>query len=235
VHDQLLFPQPLSPEQTSSHQHLINYLCIIGVVLLELQIVLERWIVIMSENNFWSILNRKENLRYPYSPQRDTFPKDADVYKWNIPRLLKSYACLGTKFLNDEDIEETINKEVITRMIRDCEDDTQLNNLYSFWEVLRATTTTTSTVIICGDNFASDEGLDWNQLLQVVFIHPFSPMKVSVYFVTISSGLVDVFAMGPCENEDLQEFALEIMNYLNGVLPEREFSFKILLPNPIVL
>jgi len=170
-----------------------------------------------------------------YSPQRDTFPKDADVYKWNIPRLLKSYACLGMKFLNDEDIEETINKEVITRMIQDCEDDTQLNNLYSFWEVLRATTTTTSTVIICGDNFASDEGLDWNQLLQVVFIHPFSPMKVSVYFVTISSGLVDVFAMGPCENEDLQEFALEIMNYLNGVLPEREFSFKILLPNPIVL
>ena len=157
-----------APEQTSSHQHLINYLCTIGVVLLELQIVLERWIVIMSENNFWSILNRKENLRYPYSPQRDTFPKDADVYKWNIPRLLKSYACLGMKFLNDEDIEETINKEVITRMIRDCEDDTQLNNLYSFWEVLRATTTTTSTVIICGDNFASDEGLDWNQLLQVV-------------------------------------------------------------------
>ena len=61
----------------------------------------------MSESDSWSELNRKENLRYPYSPQRDTFPKDADVYKRNIPRLLKSYACLGKKFLNDEDIEET--------------------------------------------------------------------------------------------------------------------------------
>jgi hypothetical protein len=30
VPDRLLFPQPLSPEQTSSHQHLINYLCTIA-------------------------------------------------------------------------------------------------------------------------------------------------------------------------------------------------------------
>ena len=164
----------------------------------------------MSEMEFWSELHRKEALRYPYSPQRNIFPRNDDPYHRNIPRLLKSYLCLARKFLNDSDLEETINNEDLSRVVRVCEDGIEAGDIHSLSAGLGGTTTATSTVIICGNNILADETLDWNQLLQAVFIHPISRTKVSVYFVTLLTGLVDVFAVGPCENVELRNSHLKL-------------------------
>ena len=188
----------------------------------------------MSEIDPWFILNRKNSLRYPYSPQRTTFPENDDEYQRNIPILLKSYACLGKKFLNDADTRATIDNENVMRMIRVCEDHVQLKDLDFLSESLRVTSTTTSTIILGGNDFAEVEGLDWNQLLQVVFIHSFSQTKVAVYFVTTRSQLVDVFAIGPCEHEELHAIGTEIMIYLGRVLPDvalnLTFQFRFQIP-----
>ena len=114
-----------------------------------------------------------------------------------------------------------------------CEDSIEAEDLHSLSASLGWTTTKTSTVIICGNNIVADEALDWNLLEQAVFIHCISRTKASVYFVTIATDLVAVFAVGPCENVELQQFSREIMNYLAKVLPRRSFSFQFRLQIPL--
>lgn len=185
----------------------------------------------MSAQKLWTAFNRRTALAYPYTPQRNIHPTASDRHGRNLLRLFKSYVSLGRKLLNGD--TTAINQEDVLRAMRICENRIELRDIDFFSSILeQAMPTDTSIVLTCDKNIKTDESVGWNQLLQVIFLHPISATKVSVYFVSLRTNYVDVYAIGLCRTEELQQFALQISNYLLKVSPGRTFSFRYRLEIP---
>ncbi|KAG9289768.1 hypothetical protein G9A89_021701, partial [Geosiphon pyriformis] len=174
----------------------------------------------MSVDECWTTLRRKQSLAYPYSPQRSIFPEESDFLKHDARRLFISFVSLGKKLLNSlEPPRDRDNMENITRMIRIMEDGVDFGDLEEFFDIFNVSSSRTSAVIVCQEDFTPHYTLDWEVLRQVVILHRISPNKAAVYcYVLINTGVIDVFAMGPT-------IRFTCLGIFGRVLPDVAFSF----------
>jgi hypothetical protein len=178
----------------------------------------------MNTDEFWTILNRKKSLAYPYSPQRSIFPESNDPFKRVIRRLLNSFKLLGKKLVEDPELA-TDERTKLSSMIRILEGGLEFRDFKDLIFRFGLRSTKTSKVIICQRDCPEDDDFDWRLLRQVVILQRISSTKAAVYFITTNTGVVDVYAIGPTENVELQQFGLQILSLCEKVLPNVKISF----------
>lgn len=183
-----------------------------------------------TTDNFWKNLKPKDALIYPYSPQNNCFPTIKDVYERDKSRLVVSLIQFAQMSLNDPKMTQSdIDRQTIASFLRICNNKIKTEDFEFFGMTLA-----TKTSIIFGPNqHLQDKTVDWNLLQQAIFIHPMPHSTYSVFLVSLTTGLVDVFSVGDCGIPDLQVSAIELRALFGKKRPDLRLSFMNRLQVPL--
>jgi hypothetical protein len=187
-----------------------------------------------NPNEFWRNLKHKDSLDYPYKPQSEIAPPSSDVFNRDRFRLVASLIKFGEIKLNDDHLETISNSErnTINAFLRICNDRMRNQDLDFFKAMAQGSK---NSIVFPPKAHEEDRPVDWKVLQQAVFLNSMNQDTTSVYLVSLSTGMVDVYSVGECDIPELQTFAIELINFFGKKRPDLKLSFRYRLQVPSTL